>query len=85
MIEVQNAFTMVRLRVQDLDIQAAAPRKTTNTSGKSEFGSVKAMDRTGRRTVDMAPRTTGGISIENREQGKSSTDKRRAISPRGTK
>lgn len=85
MIEVQNAFTMVRPRGRDLDIQAAAPRKTTNTSANSAFGSVKTLDRLGRQTVSLAPRTTGGISIENREQGKSSTDKRRAISPRGMK
>ena len=55
---------------------AKAPRKTTNTSSNSAFGSVKTLDRLGRQTVSLAPRTTGAIAIESREQGQASTDKR---------
>lgn len=39
-------------------------------------GDVKALDRNGRRTVGMAPRTTGAIAVEGREQGRASADKR---------
>lgn len=53
MIEVQNAFTTVRPRGRDLDIQAGAPRKTTNTSSNSAFGSIKTLDSKGRQTVPL--------------------------------
>ena len=71
------SFPIPRPRGPDMP-SAPVPRKTTNTSN-SAFGSVKALDRLGRQTVSLAPRTTGGISIENREQGTASTQKRAAI------
>ena len=56
-------------RPRGKDMPSAKPlRKTTNTSSNSAFGSVKTLDRLGRQTVSLAPRTTGGITIENREQ-----------------
>ena len=73
-----NAFTPVRPRGKDAP--AALPkRKTTNTSANSAFGSVKTLDRLGRQTVSLAPRTTGAIAIEGREQGAASTQKRAAL------
>ena len=73
-------------RPRGKDMPSAKPlRKTTNTSSNSAFGSVKTLDRLGRQTVSLAPRTTGAISIEPREQARASVDKRRAISPMGTK
>ena len=73
-------------RPRGKDMPSAKPlRKTTNTSSNSAFGSVKTLDRLGRQTVSLAPRTTGAISIEPREQAQASVDKRRAISPMGTK
>ena len=70
-----NAFTSVRPRGKDMP-SAKPLRKTTNTSSNSAFGSVKTLDRLGRQTVSLAPRTTGAIAIEGRDQGAASTDKR---------
>ena len=57
-------------RPRGKDMPSAKPlRKTTNTSSNSAFGSVKTLDRLGRQTVSLAPRTTGAIAIEGREQG----------------
>lgn len=80
-----NAFTMVKPRGPDLDIPAAAPRKTTNTSANSAFGSVKTLDARGRQTVSLKPRVLGAITIESREQSAASVAKRRKISKGGTK
>ena len=56
-------------RPRGKDMPSAKPlRKTTNTSSNSAFGSVKTLDRLGRQTVSLAPRTKGGITIESREQ-----------------
>ena len=67
-------------RPRGKDMPSAKPlRKTTNTSSNSAFGSVKTLDRLGRQTVSLAPRTTGAIAIEGREQGAASTQKRAAI------
>ena len=66
------------------DMPSAAPkRKTTNTSSNSAFGSVKTLDARGRQTVSLAPRTTGGITIESREQSAASLAKTQRI--RGAK
>ena len=75
---VKNAFESVKPRGKDMP-SAPVPRKTTNTSSNSAFGSVKTLDRLGRQTVSLAPRTTGAIAIEGREQGAASTQKRAAI------
>ena len=67
-------------RPRGKDMPSAKPlRKTTNTSSNSAFGPVKTLDRLGRQTVSLAPRTTGAIAIEGREQGAASTQKRAAI------
>ena len=79
-----NPFLSVRPRGKDMP-GAPVPRKTTNTSSNSAFGSVKTLDRLGRQTVSLAPRTTGAIAIEGREQGAASTQKRARISPFGTR
>lgn len=70
-----NPFMSVRPRGKDMP-SAPVPRKATNTSSNSAFGSVKTLDRLGRQTVSLAPRTTGAIAIEGREQGAASADKR---------
>ena len=72
---VKNAFESVKPRGKDMP-SAKPLRKTTNTSSNSAFGSVKTLDRLGRQTVSLAPRTTGAIAIEGREQGRASADKR---------
>ena len=62
-----NAFQTVRPRGQDT-APSKAPRKT-NTSKAPKQGNVHLLlDRNGRRTVSLERRTTGGITIENREQ-----------------
>ncbi len=79
-----NAFTSVRPRGQDA-APAKAPRKTNHSRAPIEGNVQQVLDRTGRRTVSLAPRTTGGIVIENREQGAASVAKRQRISKSGTK
>ena len=69
------SFPTPRPRGKDMP-SAPVPRKTTNTSSNSAFGSVKTLDRLGRQTVSLAPRTTGAIAIEGREQGRARADKR---------
>ena len=73
-----NPFMSVRPKGKDMP-SAKPLRKTTNTSSNSAFGSVKTLDRLGRQTVSLAPRTTGAIAIEGREQGAASTQKRAAL------
>lgn len=64
-------------RPRGKDMPSAKPlRKTTNASSNSAFGSVKTLDARGRQAVSLAPRTTGAIAIEGREQGRASADKR---------
>ena len=70
-----NPFMSVRPRGKGMP-SAKPLRKTTNTSSNSAFSSVKTLDRLGRQTVSLAPRTTGAIAIEGREQGRASADKR---------
>ena len=67
-------------RPRGKDMPSAKPlRKTTNTSSNSAFGSVKTLDRLGRQTVSLAPRTKGGITIEPREQSAASLAKTQRI------
>ena len=73
-----NPFLSARPRGKDMP-SAPAPRKTTNTSSNSAFGSVKTLDARGRQTVSLAPRVLGSISIEPREQAIASQDKRDAL------
>lgn len=81
-----NAFTMVRPRGPDIDIPATTKRKTTNTSKNSQFGDLKALDRNGRLTVAMPPRTTGAISLNASRQSAATLAKQaRAGSKAGTR
>ena len=73
-----NQFMSVRPRGKDMP-SAKPLRKTTNTSSNSAVGSVKTLDRLGRQTVSLAPRTIGAIAIKGREQGAASTQKRAAL------
>lgn len=52
------SFPIPRPRGPDMP-SAPVPRKTTNTSSNSAFGSVKTLDRLGRHTVSLAPRVLG--------------------------
>ncbi len=80
----QNAFTMARPRGQDT-APAKAPRKTNTSKAPAEGNAQQALDRNGRRTVSLAPRTAGAITIESREQSAASLAKRQRISKAGTK
>lgn len=62
----QNAFTMVRPRGPDLDIPALPPRKTNRSTAPIEGNVQQALDRNGRPTVGMKPRTQGGITLNTR-------------------
>ena len=62
-----NPFLSVRPRGQDT-APAKAPRKT-NHSKAPKVGNVHLLlDSNGRQTVSLERSTTGGITIENREQ-----------------
>ena len=62
-----NAFTSVRPRGQDA-APSKAPRKTNHSKAPKEGNVHLTLDRNGRRTVSLERRTTGGITIKNREQ-----------------
>ena len=75
-----NAFMSVKPRGPDMPGAQPKGRKTGARPPRlAGSGDVKALDRNGRRTVGMAPRTTGAIAIEGREQGAASTLKRAAL------
>ena len=62
-----NAFQLARPQAA-VDAPAKAPRKTNHSRAPKE-GSVHLLyDSNGRQTVSLERRTTGGITIENREQ-----------------
>ena len=63
----QNAFTSVRPRGQDT-APAKAPRKTNHSKAPKSGNVHLLLDSNGRQTVSLERRTTGGITIENREQ-----------------
>ena len=75
-----SPFMSVRPRGKDMP--SATPRGSARSKAPMQ-GAIpppaKALDRNGRRTVGMAPRTTGAIAIEGREQGRASADKRSKI------
>ena len=52
------SFPIPRPRGKDMP-SAPVPRKTTNTSSNSAFGSVKTLDSKGRQTVSLKPRVLG--------------------------
>lgn len=80
-----NAFQSVRPRGPDQDIPAAAPRKTNHSRAPIEGNVHLLLDANGRRTVSLAPRTAGAITIESREQSAASLAKRQRISKGSTK
>ena len=63
-----NPFLSVRPRGPNLDIPAVPPRKTNTSKAPADGNVHMALDRNGRQTVSLERRTTGGITIENREQ-----------------
>ncbi len=79
-----NPFLSVRPRAQDT-APSKAPRKTNHSRAPKSGNVHQALDRNGRRTVSLAPRTAGAITIESREQSAASLAKRQRISKAGTK
>ena len=72
-----NPFMSVRPR--GADAPSKAPRKT-NHSKATKVGNVHLLlDSNGRQTVSLERRTTGGITIENREQSAASLAKTQRI------
>ena len=64
---MHNAFTSVRPRGQDT-APSKAPRKTNHSKAPKSGNVHLLLDSNGRQTVSLERRTTGGITIENREQ-----------------
>lgn len=76
-----NPFTSVRPRGATV-----APSKKPHTGNRSRAPAQGRIHRDAQgRVIDLTPRTKGAIVIEPREQYLASVDKRRGISPRGTK
>lgn len=75
-------------RPKGKDMPSATPRGRARSKAPMQ-GAIppptKSMDSTGRFTICMSPRTTGGITIESREQSAASVAKRARISKGGTK
>ena len=61
-----NPFMSVRPR--GADAPAKAPRKTNHSKAPKSGNVHLLLDSNGRQTVSLERRTTGGITIENREQ-----------------
>lgn len=64
----QSAFTAVPPRGVDKEVKvpkqrASKPKQLTYTSKGVQLSEQRALDQLGRATVDLAPRTAGGISI----------------------
>ena len=76
-----NAFTSVRPR--GADAPSKAPRKTNHSKAPKSGNVHLLLDSNGRQTVSLERRTTGGITIENREQSAASLAKRQCISKAG--
>lgn len=62
-----NAFQMARPRGVDT-APAKAPRKTNHSRAPKQGNVHLLLDSNGRQTVSLERRTTGGITIESREQ-----------------
>ena len=76
-----NPFMSVRPRGKDAP--SKAPRKTNHSRAPKSGNVQQALDRNGRRTVSLAPRTAGAITIESREQSAASLARNQRI--RGAK
>lgn len=76
-----NAFTSVRPR--GVDAPSKQPR--TGNASRAPIGTPLLRDSRGNLNVSLAPRVRGAITIESGAAAQASVDKRRAISPRGTK
>lgn len=74
-----NPFLSVRPRGKDMPSATPKGRNRSKAPMQGVAPEIKALDRNGRRTVGIAPRTKGAIAIEGREQGAASTAKRAAI------
>ena len=61
-----NPFLSVRPR--GADAPSKAPRKTNHSRAPKSGNVHLLLDSNGRQTVSLERRTTGGITIENREQ-----------------
>ena len=61
-----NPFLSVRPR--GVEAPAKAPRKTNHSKAPKQGNVHLLLDSNGRQTVSLERRTTGGITIENREQ-----------------
>ena len=61
-----NPFLSVRPRGKDAP--SKAPRKTNHSRAPKSGNVHLLLDSNGRQTVSLERRTTGGITIENREQ-----------------
>ncbi len=72
------SFPVPRPRGQDT-APAKAPRKTSTSKAPAEGNVHMALDRNGRRTVSLSPRTAGAITIETREQSAASLAKTQRI------
>ena len=76
---VLNAFQAVRPRGVDLPSAVPVERKPGREPLHLPGSMPRVLDRKGCLNAPLAPRVYGSISIENREQGRASYEKRRAL------
>lgn len=76
---VQNAFQMVRPRGADAPSAVPVPVKVGRQPMKLAGSMPRVLDRKGCLNAPLAPRAYGSISVEGREAGQASADKRSAL------
>ena len=78
-----NAFTSVRPRGANAPAKLPVQRKKAVPI--TTKGTTRVMNARGVFQAPLNPNASNSIVIESREQGRASSDKRRRISPSGTK
>lgn len=79
MDEVKNAFQAVRPRGENLPSAVPVPANVGREPMKLPGSMQRVLDRKGCLNAPLAPRVYGSISVEGREAGQTSADKRRAL------
>ena len=78
-----NAFTSVRPR--GADAPAKLPTKPKKAPVPITYSNKRVLNVNGKLQAPLNPNASNNIVIEGAEQGRASSDKRRRISPSGTK
>ena len=80
-----NPFTSVRPRGKDMPAKLPVQRKKAVPITYSSKREPRVLNVNGKLQAPLNPNASNNIVIEGAEQGRASADKRRRISPSGTK